>query len=59
MNLLAPIARPAFNWNHHVIMNDFAAGLAGSLGARLVSVENLVIKPGAPGFGQLSPSVQS
>jgi uncharacterized protein YndB with AHSA1/START domain len=58
MNLLAPVARPAFNWNHHVIMRDFARGLAPRLDARLVSVENRAIKPGAPGFGQLSPSIQ-
>ena len=53
MNVVAPVARPAFNWNHHVIMRDFARGLARRLDARLVSVENRAIKPGAPGFGQL------
>jgi uncharacterized protein YndB with AHSA1/START domain len=55
MNVLAPVARPAFNRNHHLIMRDFARGLARRLGARLVSVENRAIKPWSPGFGQLSP----
>jgi hypothetical protein len=58
MNLLAPVARPAFSWNHRVIMSDFATGLARRLGAPLVSVEHGMIKPGAPGFGRLSPSIQ-
>jgi hypothetical protein len=58
MNLLAPVARPAFNWNHRVIMGDFAAGLARRLDVRLVSVEHLTIKPRTPGFGRLSPSIR-
>ena len=53
MNLLAPVARPAFSWNHGVLMRDFAAGLARHLGVRLVSVEHRTVKPGSPGFGQL------
>ncbi len=58
MNVLAPVARPAFTWNHHVVMRDFARGLARHLDARLVSVESHAIKPGSPGFGRLSPSIQ-
>jgi uncharacterized protein YndB with AHSA1/START domain len=36
MNLLAPIARPAFNWNHDIIMGWGAAGLSNRLGASVV-----------------------
>lgn len=37
MNLLAPIARPLFSWNHHAVMQDGAIGLARRLNARLLS----------------------
>lgn len=33
MNLLAPIARPIFKWNHDVVMSWGAQGLANRLGA--------------------------
>lgn len=36
MNLLAPLASPAFGWNHAVLMRAGGKGLAGRLGARLV-----------------------
>jgi len=36
MNLLAPIARPLFKWNHNVIMNWGAEGLAKRLNANVV-----------------------
>jgi hypothetical protein len=36
MNLVAPIARPLFEWNHNVVMNWGAAGLEKRLGARVV-----------------------
>ena len=36
MNVLGPVARPAFAWNHDAVMRQGAAGLAGLLGARLV-----------------------
>jgi uncharacterized protein YndB with AHSA1/START domain len=36
MNLLAPLARPVFAWNHHWVMNSGANGLARLLGARLL-----------------------
>ncbi len=38
MNLLAPIARPIFAWNHDVIMRQGGEGLARLLGARLVEI---------------------
>ena len=37
MNLLAPIARPAFAWNHDYVMRSGARGLARLLNAELVS----------------------
>jgi uncharacterized protein YndB with AHSA1/START domain len=36
MDLLAPVARPAFGWNHAVIMRAGGEGLAARLGAELV-----------------------
>lgn len=36
MNLLGPLARPAFSWNHDVVMRQGANGLAGELGATLL-----------------------
>ncbi len=38
MNLLAPIARPIFAWNHNVVMRQGGEGLARLLGARLVEI---------------------
>jgi uncharacterized protein YndB with AHSA1/START domain len=38
MNLLAPIARPVFRWNHNVVMHEGGAGLADLLGTRLLAV---------------------
>lgn len=37
MNLLAPIARPLFEWNHNVVMNWGAKGLAGRLATSVVA----------------------
>ena len=37
MNLLAPIGRPAFRWNHDYVMHNGAVGLAKLLGAELLS----------------------
>jgi uncharacterized protein YndB with AHSA1/START domain len=34
MNLLAPIARPVFAWNHHWVMHNGGRGLAQRLGVR-------------------------
>jgi hypothetical protein len=36
MNLLSPIARPLFEWNHNVVMSWGAQGLAQRLGATIV-----------------------
>ncbi|MFL5884304.1 MAG: SRPBCC family protein [Thermoleophilaceae bacterium] len=36
MNLVAPIARPLFAWNHDVVMRQGGEGLARRLGARLL-----------------------
>lgn len=38
MNVIAPIARPLFKWNHHQVMRQGAEGLARLLNARLVSL---------------------
>ncbi|HEY8227152.1 MAG TPA: SRPBCC family protein [Pyrinomonadaceae bacterium] len=35
MNLLAPVARPFFSWNHDVVMGWGGEGLARQLGTRL------------------------
>lgn len=53
MNLLAPIARPGFTWNHDKLMTDFGKGLAKASGGDLVTVRNWTLKPGAPGFYEM------
>ena len=37
MNALAPVARPAFAWNHDWVMRNGGAGLASLLGCRLLA----------------------
>jgi hypothetical protein len=37
MNLMGPIARPVFAWNHDVVMGWGGEGLARRLGARLLA----------------------
>jgi uncharacterized protein YndB with AHSA1/START domain len=37
MNLLAPLARPVFAWNHNVVMLHGGEGLARLLGVRLLA----------------------
>ena len=37
MNLLAPIARPAFEWNHDWIMGNGAEGISKLLNCRLLA----------------------
>ena len=37
MNLLSPIARPLFEWNHNVVMNWGAEGLGKRLGVSVVA----------------------
>ncbi|HEX8499356.1 MAG TPA: SRPBCC family protein [Pyrinomonadaceae bacterium] len=39
MNLLAPVARPVFRWNHDVVMNWGADGLARKLGVERLPAE--------------------
>jgi uncharacterized protein YndB with AHSA1/START domain len=39
MNLVAPLARPIFEWNHDGVMRDAGHGLARYLGARLISIQ--------------------
>jgi uncharacterized protein YndB with AHSA1/START domain len=36
MNVLAPLARPVFAWNHDVVMRNGGEGLARRLGAKLL-----------------------
>jgi hypothetical protein len=45
MNLVAPLARPLFNWNHDSVMRAFGEGLARSLGAQLIAIQ-LQSRPG-------------
>jgi hypothetical protein len=37
MNLLAPIARPVFRWNHDWVMARGGEGIAQRLGCRLIA----------------------
>lgn len=53
MNLFAPIARPAFTWNHDKLMTDFGRGLAKASGGVLTSVDNIARKPGSPDFYEM------
>ena len=50
MNLLAPVARPIFVWNHHRLMSDFARDLAEACSAELLDVENESLDPADEGF---------
>jgi hypothetical protein len=40
MNLLSPIARPLFEWNHNVVMSWGAQGLAKRLGVKVIEQKN-------------------
>ena len=37
MNLVGPLARPVFVWNHDCGMRQGARGLAGAVGGRLIA----------------------
>lgn len=37
MNLIAPLARPVFHWNHNVVMRQGGEGLAALLGVPLLT----------------------
>ncbi len=39
MNAFGPLARPAFVWNHDIVMRQGAEGLARELGARLIAAD--------------------
>ena len=39
MNMLAPVARPLFKWNHDVVMNWGAEGIARRLGVERLAAE--------------------
>jgi uncharacterized protein YndB with AHSA1/START domain len=39
MNLLAPIARPVFEWNHNWVMRNGGEGMARLLGCRLLAAD--------------------
>lgn len=56
MNASAPLFRPAFAWNHGVLMRDFATGLAGRLGVALRSSSVRQVRAGEAGFGELPVS---
>ena len=36
MNVLGPLARPAFSWTHDIVMRQGGKGLAAELGATLL-----------------------
>jgi uncharacterized protein YndB with AHSA1/START domain len=38
MNVLAPVARPVFEWNHDWVMRNGGEGMARRLGCRLIAV---------------------
>ena len=40
MNLLAPLARPLFQWNHDTVMREGGLALARLLDAELISIEH-------------------
>ena len=50
MNVLAPVGRPAFSWNHDILMRDFARGAARQTDSELRYVRNRAVPPGSPGF---------
>ena len=49
MNLLAPIARPLFAWNHDQVMSEGGESLARELGARLLRNESVNVGESSPG----------
>ena len=53
MNLLSPVARPAFTWNHDKLMTEFGRGLATTTGGTMTSIENVASKPGSPASTRL------
>jgi uncharacterized membrane protein len=43
MNLLAPVARPFFEWNHNVIMDWGAEGLARTIGSKPIATSTVAV----------------
>ena len=43
MNLFAPVARPAFTWNHGVVMDEGGRALTALLGVKLLSATNITL----------------
>lgn len=50
MNLVGPLARPVFTWNHDLLMTDFARGLARTSGGEVTSIAHLSLSRRRPGF---------
>lgn len=50
MNLVGPLARPLFTWNHHAVMTDFARGLAHATGGVLLTVRHVSVTRTDPAF---------
>lgn len=50
MNLVGPVARPVFTWNHDHLMSEFARGLAEASGGELLAVTHTTFKPSDPLF---------
>ena len=57
MNLVAPVGRPAFVWNHDRLMTDFGRGFAKAAGATLGETRNEIVRPGDPGFFEMPAPV--
>lgn len=50
MNLMAPIGRPAFVWNHDRLMTDFGRGLAATTGGEVMKASHEVLRPSDANF---------
>jgi uncharacterized protein YndB with AHSA1/START domain len=50
MNVLAPLARPVFAWNHDLAMTAAGRGLAKQLGVRLLASESGPVEGGSGGL---------
>ncbi len=46
MNVVAPIGRPLFAWNHHAVMNQGGVGLARVLDTKLVAQSSSKVELG-------------
>ena len=47
MNVLSPVARPVFVWNHHRLMADFGEGLGQASRGKLLATRHLSTTPRA------------